>query len=49
MKAGFEVYRAFKQDVKDVRADITANGKLKMPVLATGGDGSIFVNVSHQY
>jgi pimeloyl-ACP methyl ester carboxylesterase len=38
MRAGFELYRAFDQDGRDVRDNLAANGKLKIPVLAVGGD-----------
>lgn len=37
MRAGFEVYRAFDQDIVDNRDAFTRNGKLTMPVLAVGG------------
>jgi pimeloyl-ACP methyl ester carboxylesterase len=37
MRAGFELYRAFDQDVHDNRATLNRNGKLPMPVLAVGG------------
>lgn len=37
MRAGFEVYRAFDQDVDDNRDALKRNGKLTMPVLAVGG------------
>lgn len=40
MKAGFELYRAFEQDDKDVKENIAKFGKIKLPVLATGGDKS---------
>lgn len=34
MRAGFEVYRAFDQDVEDNRAVLQRNGRLTIPVLA---------------
>jgi pimeloyl-ACP methyl ester carboxylesterase len=37
MRAGFEVYRAFDQDVEDNRASLAGNGKLTIPILAVGG------------
>ena len=37
MRAGFEVYRAFDQDIADNRDALRRNGKLTMPVLAVGG------------
>jgi pimeloyl-ACP methyl ester carboxylesterase len=37
MRAGFEIYRAFDQDVKDNREALGRNGKLKVPVLAVFG------------
>lgn len=37
MRAGFEVYRAFDQDVQDNRDAVERNGKLKAPVLAVYG------------
>jgi pimeloyl-ACP methyl ester carboxylesterase len=40
MTALFEYYRALPQDAKDNQEFIAANGKLKMPVLALGGDKS---------
>jgi pimeloyl-ACP methyl ester carboxylesterase len=38
MRAGFELYRAFDRDIRDVRDALSANGKLRIPVLAVGGD-----------
>ena len=38
MRAGFELYRAFDRDIRDVRDGLSANGKLRIPVLAVGGD-----------
>jgi pimeloyl-ACP methyl ester carboxylesterase len=38
MRAGLEVYRAFDQDIADNRELIKKNGKLKIPVLAVGGE-----------
>jgi pimeloyl-ACP methyl ester carboxylesterase len=40
MTALFEYYRALPQDAKDNQEFIAANGKLKIPVLALGGDKS---------
>jgi pimeloyl-ACP methyl ester carboxylesterase len=41
MRAGFELYRAFDQDIADNREDLKRNGKLTMPVLAVGGATSL--------
>lgn len=46
MRAGFEVYRAFRQDDEDVKSLLQKYGKYPSPVLATGGDAGEFVNVS---
>jgi pimeloyl-ACP methyl ester carboxylesterase len=40
MRAGFELYRAFDQDVEDNRDALRRNGRLGMPVLAVGGGTS---------
>src|SRR5205809_5236806 len=40
MHSGFEQFHAFDQDAIDNRAMLAANGKLKMPVLALGGEKS---------
>ena len=40
MRAMFSIYRALPQDAEDNKAMLQANGKLKMPVLALGGDKS---------
>jgi pimeloyl-ACP methyl ester carboxylesterase len=40
MRAGFEVYRAFDQDIQDNRDALERNGKLTIPVLAMGGTAS---------
>ena len=40
MRAGFELYRSFDQDIADNRETLQRNGKLKMPVLAVGGGAS---------
>jgi pimeloyl-ACP methyl ester carboxylesterase len=40
MHSGFEQFHAFDQDAVDNRAWLAANGKLKMPVLALGGEKS---------
>src|SRR5215813_13923426 len=37
MRAGFELYRGFDQDVDDNRDAIRRNGRLTVPVLAVGG------------
>jgi len=37
MRAGFELYRAFDQDIGDNRDAVQRNGKLTLPVLAVGG------------
>ncbi len=37
MRAGFELYRAFDQDIQDNRAALARNGKLAIPVLAVHG------------
>jgi pimeloyl-ACP methyl ester carboxylesterase len=37
MRAGFELYRAFDQDIADNRAAFARHGKLQIPVLAVGG------------
>jgi pimeloyl-ACP methyl ester carboxylesterase len=39
-RALLEIYRALPQDVEDNKKIVSANGKLKMPVLALGGDKS---------
>jgi hypothetical protein len=48
MKAGFEVYRAFRKDCKDVQREIEERGKLgrEVPVLASGGEKSPLSEVS---
>jgi pimeloyl-ACP methyl ester carboxylesterase len=40
MRAGFEVCRAFDQDIKDNRDALERNGKPTIPVLAMGGTAS---------
>lgn len=40
MHSGFEQFHAFDQDAADNRAWLAAHGKLKMPVLAIGGEKS---------
>lgn len=37
MRAGFELYRAFDQDIADNRETLQRNGRLTIPVLAVGG------------
>ena len=39
MTAGFKLYRAMQQDVRDNQAILAEQGKLPMPVLAWGGEG----------
>lgn len=48
MRAGFEVYRAFRQDDIDVKENIASKGKLTIPVLATGGSESVFCKYIEQ-
>lgn len=45
MHAGFEVYRAFLKDGEDVRKNIEEYGKMRMPVLASGGESSPLTEV----
>ena len=40
MHSGFEQFHAFDQDAIDNRAWIAGHGKLKMPILALGGEKS---------
>jgi pimeloyl-ACP methyl ester carboxylesterase len=40
MRAGFELYRAFDQDIADNREALQRSGKLTIPVLAVGGASS---------
>jgi pimeloyl-ACP methyl ester carboxylesterase len=40
MRSGFAQFAAFDQDVTDNRAFLAERGKLKMPVLALGGEKS---------
>jgi len=40
MRAMFSIYRALPQDASDNQAMLAQRGKLKMPVLALGGDKS---------
>ncbi|HTH97964.1 MAG TPA: alpha/beta hydrolase [Stellaceae bacterium] len=40
MRAGFELYRAFDQDVADNREALARQGKITIPVLALGGEVS---------
>jgi pimeloyl-ACP methyl ester carboxylesterase len=42
MHSGFEQFHAFDQDAADNRAMLAAKGKLKMPVLAIGGEMSFY-------
>lgn len=46
MKAGFEVYRAFDQDVEDNAALLRSGGRLKMPVLFVAGAESFLSTVA---
>lgn len=48
MRAGFDLYRAFDKDTEDTRAAISANGKLKMPVLGLCGQMSLFSEVTEE-
>jgi len=41
MRAAFELYRAFDQDVRDNRRALADQGRLSIPVLAVGGELSI--------
>jgi len=41
MRAGFELYRASDQDAADDRAALARAGRLRVPVLAHGGEGSV--------
>jgi len=45
MRAGFETYRAFTQDAKDLSAAVKARGKLNVPVLLLAGEASTFIPV----
>jgi hypothetical protein len=45
MRAGFETYRAFTQDAKDLSAAVKARGKLNLPVLLLAGEASTFIPV----
>lgn len=48
MRAGFELYRAFDQDVADNTAFLQKSGKLDIPVLAMGGTLGTFGPVVEQ-
>lgn len=48
MRAGFEVYRAFKKDDQDIKENLISKGKLNIPILATGGSKSVFCKYIHQ-
>jgi pimeloyl-ACP methyl ester carboxylesterase len=41
MRAGFDLYRAFEQDARDIRAALESEGKLKMPCLGLHGEASL--------
>lgn len=45
MRAGFETYRAFTQDAKDLSAAVESRGKLNLPVLLLAGEASTFIPV----
>lgn len=45
MRAGFELYRAFRRDEQDVKVNLTEVGKLRIPVMATGGEHSLFTSL----
>jgi hypothetical protein len=49
MRAGFETYRAFTQDAKDLSAAVKSRGKLDLPVLLLAGEASTFISVSSAY
>lgn len=42
MHAGFELYRAFETDHVEMKNALAITGRLKMPVLSTGGKESVF-------
>ena len=46
MKAGFEVYRAFDQDVEDNAALLKSSGRLKMPTLFVAGAQSFLGTIA---
>ncbi len=46
MHSGFEQFHAFDQDAIDNRAWIAGHGKLKMPILALGGEKSFFTQMA---
>jgi len=41
MRAGFDLYRAFEQDARDIRAALESGGKLTIPCLGLYGDASL--------
>src|SRR3954452_8670498 len=41
MRAGFDLYRAFEQDSRDIRAALESKGKLTIPCLGLYGDASL--------
>jgi pimeloyl-ACP methyl ester carboxylesterase len=41
LRAGFDLYRAFEQDARDIRTALHADGKLTMPVLGMYGMASL--------
>lgn len=45
MRAGFELYRAFRKDEQDLKNNLAQHGKLTIPVLATGGEHSLFTSL----
>lgn len=44
LRAGFDLDRAFGQDVQDIRSALDDRGKLAMPVLGTSGERGPFVD-----
>lgn len=41
MRAGFDLYRAFEQNARDIRAALGSGGKLEMPCLGLYGEASL--------
>jgi pimeloyl-ACP methyl ester carboxylesterase len=41
MRAGFDLYRAFEQDARDIRAALESGGKLTIPCLGLYGEASL--------
>ena len=46
MRAGFDLYRAFEQDVVDTRDALDRGGKISAPVLGMHGEMSAFADVT---